>query len=221
MSNSSPRPESFWAYFFTAEEFIWQAHQNEYYFIKGSDEIMFFQMSTYAYDKLQPFGPMQMYLVTINKRVGVLLALGYPHDELEDLPHALLGNATHFFGMGPRQVTIVEGKRDHYTAPAEDGQGVDEISICGPPEKSNCEWPEPDPIISPPAMRTFTPLPPRARTPDATPRGMRTPHATSPRAQKTTKNRDDHSTHSYTSFMMGAMLSAIVIIVANNCASYL
>ncbi|KAG8752247.1 hypothetical protein FRC11_008543 [Ceratobasidium sp. 423] len=102
-----------------------------------------FQYSLYLYNRLEPLGAVRLYGIITNKEPGMAITLGYPHDELEDLPRPLLEETVHVFGAQPRRVTCIKLKGSRYTAPAEDGGWVDKIRLYEGPEESNCLWTNP------------------------------------------------------------------------------
>ncbi|CAE6432750.1 unnamed protein product [Rhizoctonia solani] len=142
MSHPPAKPRSFWAYLFTKEELIWHARRSGLPFANDEDFLAMLQYALHLYHRFEPLGPVRLYGAFINDEPGMAITLGYPHDELNDLPPALLSDVVHVLGEQPRRVTRVKLRGSRYTSPVEhEGRKwKDKINIYGKPEKRNCLW---------------------------------------------------------------------------------
>ncbi|KAJ1309492.1 hypothetical protein OPQ81_006267 [Rhizoctonia solani] len=124
------------------------ARRSGLYFAKEAPGAAGFSMAQEIYSRFEPLGPVQLQFVVINDYEGMVLVVGYPNQEPEQLPSKLLQWGVRTFGSQPRRLTRVG--IDEWSCPTVDGERVDTIMMVqDEPDSANWSeyyWPSHPPL---------------------------------------------------------------------------
>ncbi|CUA70526.1 hypothetical protein RSOLAG22IIIB_14228 [Rhizoctonia solani] len=143
---STDKPKTVLAYIVPQEDLLHTARHSGLDFADSPAGFAWRQMAFATYDQFEPLGPVQLHFVGINKvkpgeRHGMALVLGFPNQELEELPSQLLDLGVDVFHSQPRRLTRVGNKGYDWTIPKVDGTGIDDIIMAQQdPHKNNWSW---------------------------------------------------------------------------------